>query len=306
MKRSFYIILTVSCLGITACYRSAVGLRGVAGLGEVMTKGGRPVSGPDPLVKVIDVHTYFENSNDEQVTQPGYGMEIAFRGANVLGTVSVPGQMRFFPKIDPKLTFALIMCGSADGMKLLAKGLGQGKYRCVEVTGSGDTAGAVALAERFHVPVMLDVSRSREPWSRWEALFVGHPRVSFVIVALGTPHSPSAAKAVAKYSNAYVDTGFVAFPDSINKGTVEVTKKLAAALQPFAPYPNKVLFASSWPKTLINPSVDAVQAVFKQEHWPAVFYRNANRIYRMGMDESAFEIAASADGGEKKNPPAGK
>jgi len=308
-------ILILACLLLGGCYKSSLGLRGMGGLGEVMTKSAsaRNIAEAEPLIPIVDAHTQFENALDEAGTQPSWGMEVAFRGANVLGGVARAGQTHFFPKIDKKFTVKLAVCGgsaqSPSAQKHLAHGLEKGVYRCVLITHTASSSQrefSAGLAAKFHVPVLLEGRGGKS--LDWEALIARHANVNFVLAALGWPSPKDGLRLVAKYPNAYADTSVVVHPEAGYKSASETSQKIQEILRPFAPYPKKILFGSSYPLAVINPGIDAVRAVFPKAHWPEVLHGNAIRIYKLDLTEAAFEVAKatpSANGAQKENVPPG-
>ncbi len=300
-------IAAVLLLG--GCYRSSLGLRGVAGLGEVLTQGSRDLAEVELMPPIIDAYANFENAFDDAGQQPSWGMELAFKGANVLGAVVMPGQMRFVPRIDPKFNVKLTMCGSGEtpgAQKALAQGLEKRSYRCVWMSGtsrsSADTL--AALANRHHVPVVLDSLGAGGSNPNWEPLFARYPSVNFVLAALGAPYYTDALRQIEKYPNVYTDTSVVVDPYAGVKSASETSQKIQELLRPFAKFSNKVLFGSHWPKTVLNPAVDAVRTIFPKDGWPLVLHGNALRVFVMPLNEKEFEVA-STNNGKKHNAPAG-
>ncbi len=285
----------------------------MGGLGEVMTKNGsREIAEVEPMLPVVDAHTEFENAQDDAGVQPSWGMEVAFRGANVLGAVALPGQTRFFPRIDKKFMVKLAVCGgpvlTPAAQKHLTQGLEKGIYRCVLIshaTSPAQRQASVALAAKHRVPVLLEGRGAKT--LDWETLVSRNSNVNFVLAALGSPSPKDGLWLVANYPNVYADTSVVVHPEAGYKSSAETTQRLQEILRPFAPYPKKILFGSNYPLAVINPGVGAVRAVFAKEHWPAVLHGNAIRVYKLDLPETAFEIAVSpsADRAKKQDVPPG-
>jgi predicted TIM-barrel fold metal-dependent hydrolase len=250
---------------------------------------------PEPI-KVIDSNVYFENDSDELALQPSSGMETEFKGASVLGAVASLEHGRFLPNVNLKVPFRLIVCGFATPSASesgLEQGLKEKRFQCLRVELSDDEAHSgdwyhriLKIADRYGVPVELTVMskagkvRSYDP-AMIERLAREFPRVKLVLSHLGYPHFAQAANLCRRFSNVFVDTSVPSTMTLSYLGPQKLDQEVLAHIRPFANTPNKLLFASSWPRTGILSYVELVKQALDPKDWPKVFRENAIEVFKL-------------------------
>ena len=137
----------------------------------------------------------------------------------------------------------------------------------------GLTANATAHLKYCH-PLVLD------------EVAADHPDTQFVMCHFGNPFLESAAAVVEKNPNVAADLS----------GLLEGRVELDAYFREQAGYISllrtwltaigrweALLFGTDWPLVNIGEYVRFIQALVPEAHWDEVFFRNADRIYRLGL-----------------------
>lgn len=145
------------------------------------------------------------------------------------------------------------------------------KYNVPVVFHTGDTSTSDALL-KFSEPMIID------------EVAVKNRKVTFVIAHLGNPWVPTAAEIVYKNANVYADISAFLVGDLTERTQsnldTQITKPVAWAFE-FIEDPTKLMFGTDWPLTPMGPYVEAIKKAIPREHWDAVFYKNAQRVFKI-------------------------
>ncbi len=286
--KKFFLVICFS-LFLYSCHKSAIGLRGISGLGTSMTEGGLYVEKPKTIIKVFDAHAYFENENDELAIQPTSGMEIEFNGGNVRGAAIHMVHRRFYPRLI-KNSFSLVICGlvTADtNIQNLDKSIKENKIGCLKTLAGKENIinpkmyKFYELASKYRIPFIFDTSNC-------DGLKINHdfkinevakayPRANFIVSHLGGKWHKETLIALESNNNVYVDTSIC---DDVSKmSNLEINEKVLENLVPFLKYPQKVVFGSGWPHTRIPKLVEVIEKVVPEQFWQTIFYENGYNLF---------------------------
>ena len=47
--------------------------------------------------------------------------------------------------------------------------------------------------------------------------------------------------------------------------------------------PKKIMFGTDWPLTYPKPYIEAIKRAIPEQHWRAVFYDNAKRVFKLPL-----------------------
>lgn len=151
------------------------------------------------------------------------------------------------------------------------------------------------LAEEFEVPVMIHTGDTFDPRGRLkyahplevDEVAVDFPGVTFVICHLGNPWIADAMEVIYKNSNVVGDiSGFTLghFEERFERYMLEQVNEVVA----FAGDPSKLLFGTDWPICDIGAYIRFVKQLdLSPRENELVFWRNAVRIFRLGLGEEA-------------------
>ncbi|MCI9002527.1 MAG: amidohydrolase family protein [Oscillibacter sp.] len=113
-----------------------------------------------------------------------------------------------------------------------------------------------------------------------------HPETQFVMCHFGNPFLESAAAVVEKNPNVAADLS------GLLEGRVDLDRyfreqegyvgQLRTWLTAIGQWDN-LLFGTDWPIVNLGEYIAFIQRLIPEEHWEAVFFRNANRIYGLGL-----------------------
>lgn len=113
-----------------------------------------------------------------------------------------------------------------------------------------------------------------------------HPGVSFVMCHFGNPFLESAAAVLVKNPNVSADiSGLLEDPVELEDyfreqtGYVALLRTWLAAANCW----DRILYGSDWPIIAPERAIAFAQALLPQAQWEAVFFRNANRVYGLGL-----------------------
>jgi hypothetical protein len=144
------------------------------------------------------------------------------------------------------------------------------RYRAPVVFHTGDTSDPDALV-KYADPLTLD------------EVAVAHRDVTFVLAHCGNPWLQSAAEVAYKNPNVVLEcsalmTGNVdsVAPEIRQRHVVDAIRWVFGYLED----PSKLMFGTDWPLVEIEPYVRAYQEAIPAEHWQAVFFDNAARVFR--------------------------
>ncbi len=263
--------------------------------------------------RVIDAHAHWdaapEHEHQHALPQPAPNMEQEFGENNVVGAVVHLSRKRgnVQPlKSDSKFQF--IRCaGLALDTKAseVEKGIQNGDYQCIKVylgyvpRWAHDKAYEpfYKLAEKYSLPVVFHTGDTYDKHAMVkyadpltiDEVAVKFRKVNFVIAHLGNPWIQSAAEVTYKNDNVYADTSALMLGDLDQANPESVEELVVKPIHWFHLYvenPKKILFGTDWPLCKIGPYLKAVQRAIPKEHWDAVFYENAARLFKF-KDQSA-------------------
>ena len=140
---------------------------------------------------------------------------------------------------------------------------------------TGQTVRSDALLKYSH-PLTLDEAAVR------------HPDVQIVMCHLGNPFLSEAAAVLEKNRNVSADLsglleGRIELTEYLSRlsGYVEMLKSWIAYVEDYS----RFLFGTDWPLVNHDEYIGFIKAIIPEEHWDAVFFENARRIYHL---EDAF------------------
>ena len=150
------------------------------------------------------------------------------------------------------------------------------------------------LAEKYDKPVAVHMgltaySRAYLKYSHPLALdeaAADHRRTQFVMCHFGNPFLQEAAAVLEKNRNVSTDLS------GLLEGRVDLDVYFreragyAELLRTWLNYLgcwDRVMYGTDWPIVNLGDYIRYVQHVVPQEHWEAVFFDNANRIYHLGL-----------------------
>ncbi len=143
------------------------------------------------------------------------------------------------------------------------------EYDLPVVIHTGETAHARGLLKYSHPLAVDDVA-------------VNFPRVRFVMAHFGNPWTADAAAVAAKNPNVYIDLSGLAAGDfkpgwflDHYRGYLEHLRTWIVYLSDYS----RFLYGSDWPLVSLESYIEVVKSIVDEEHWPAVFYENALRVF---------------------------
>lgn len=112
------------------------------------------------------------------------------------------------------------------------------------------------------------------------------PKTRFVMCHFGNPFFDSAAAVLAKNPNAAADlSGFLEGRVDLD-GYFQAQAGYTGLLQTWLAASlswDKIMFGTDWPIANLEEYIRLIQRIVPAEHWEQVFFRNANRIYGLGL-----------------------
>ena len=254
--------------------------------------------------RVIDVHVhadFAEGTGSQQGAPTLEDLTGAWDSAGVVGALvhlpqgsvqppSLPGNVRYCAGV-----------GAEPDLAALEAALRAGAVACMKIylgyvhLYPTDEAyqGVYELAERYRVPVVFhtgDTSTSDAKLKYADPLLVDevavdHRGVTFVIAHCGNPWLASAAEVAYKNPNVYLECSalMTGDMDELPRRAVDryVTDAIAYVLG-YVERPDKLMFGSDWPLVELPAYVRAYARAIPEEHWDAVFYENAVRVFGFG------------------------
>lgn len=113
-----------------------------------------------------------------------------------------------------------------------------------------------------------------------------HPKTRFVMCHFGNPFLESAAAVVEKNPNIAVDlSGLLEGRVVLNRyfqeqaGYTSLLRTWLTAIEQW----DDVMFGTDWPIVNLGEYIDFIRRLLPEEHWEAVMFDNANRIYGLGL-----------------------
>ena len=145
------------------------------------------------------------------------------------------------------------------------------KYDLPVVFHTGDTASDKAKLKYAH-PLTVD------------EVAVAHPHLTLVIAHVGNPWWETAAQVAYKNPNVYLDGSALLVGDLAGAPSATIDTYLVEPLRWSLGYmdaPEKLLFGTDWPLVHLGPYIRAFKRAIPRQHWQAVFYDNAVRVFKL-------------------------
>lgn len=267
------------------------------------TTGSRTISSEAFPSRIIDAHTHFHAYEGEVWNQPSEKMLKDFEEAGVVAAVThLSGkEEKVVVNRNAKVKFAV--CASLSPGQTVAKvekGLKEGRYQCMKVYLGYVPLWAMdkyyqqfyKLAEKYKVPVVFHTGDTYDKMAKVkyaeplqiDEVAVTYPKVNFVIAHMGNPWFDSAAEVVYKNDNVYCDTSALMLDDVSKQNPESVEELIVKKVRwfwLFVENPKKLMFASDYPLLKITSYRDAIKRAIPPEHWQAVFYDNAARVFNL-------------------------
>ena len=150
------------------------------------------------------------------------------------------------------------------------------------------------LAAQYDKPVAVHMGLTAFPGAHikyahplaLDEVAADHPDTRFVMCHFGNPFLESAAAVVEKNPNVAADlSGLLEGRVDLDRyfqeqsGYVSALRTWLTAIQQW----DALLFGTDWPIVNLGEYIAFIQRLIPQEHWEAVLFENANRIYRLGL-----------------------
>jgi predicted TIM-barrel fold metal-dependent hydrolase len=138
---------------------------------------------------------------------------------------------------------------------------------------TGETAGQLGRLKYSH-PLTVDDAASR------------FPRVQFVLCHFGNPWLVDAAAVLAKNDNVAADLSGLLEGQPDLEEVFRDSAGYIAQLQTWLHYAgayDRVLYGTDWPIIHIKTYLEFIRRIVPEQYHSAVFFENANRIYRLGL-----------------------
>ena len=256
-------------------------------------------------LRVIDAHTHTEFTGELEktsgipMTRKRYFEELHSIGG--VGAVAHTGQDGS-DYVDLRAQNVVHCAGvraSVDTVRV-ETGLKTGKFGCIKIylgyvhqfASHSAYHPAYRLAEKYDVPVVFHTgdTYSTEGKLKYsdpltiDEVAVDFPKVKFVIAHIGNPWIQSAAEVAYKNPNVYLEGSalLIGNLDEMPREKVDeyVTRPVAWAFG-YLENPEKLMYGTDWPLTDMASYLKAFQRAIPPEHWDAVFYGNAARVFKL-------------------------
>jgi len=252
---------------------------------------------------IIDAHTHFHAYEGEKWNQPSEKMLADFEEAGVVAAVTHLSGKEEKVVVDRKSKIKFAVCASLSPVQTVAKvekGIKEGRYQCMKVYLGYVPMWAMdkyylpfyKLAEKYNVPVVFHTGDTYDKMAKVkyadplqiDEVAVTYPKVTFVIAHMGNPWFESAAEVVYKNDNVFVDTSALMLDDVATQNPESVEELIVKKVRWFWLYvenSKKIMFASDYPLLKIKSYRDVIKRAIPPEHWQAVFYDNAARVFKL-------------------------
>ena len=148
-----------------------------------------------------------------------------------------------------------------------------GKYGVPVIIHTGDTFGSDNLVKYSHP---LDV----------DEIAVKFRKTTFVLAHLGNPWVRDAAELVYKNENVYADLSAFCISHPEHNEVKRITEDIKFALS-YSARPDKFLYGSDWPLTSMKPYINVIKRAVPKKFHQQIFFDNANRVFKLGLDANA-------------------
>ena len=258
----------------------------------------------DERIPIIDTHTHTSFSSTPERTsgiprtQDQYFKEWAEAG--VVGAVAHTSSTGSgFYDLKSRNVIYCAGIGETTDIRKLDADLRSGKYGCIKIYLGYVHRYAYdrlyepfyQIAQKYDVPVVFHTGDTYSVKAKLkyadpltiDEVAVDHPNVRFVIAHCGNPWIQSAAEVAYKNPNVYLECSALLIGDLDKKPKEDVETYVVRPIAWIFGYledPTKMMFGTDWPLTSIKPYVDAYKRAIPKEHWRAVFYDNAVRVFK--------------------------
>lgn len=262
-----------------------------------------PSPRPHPVIDA-HLHTDFTNKPEEtsKIIHSREQLEKEFKDAGVVGAIShttVDGE-GYDQSLKAK---GVIFCGGVRKKvdeKRLEDGLKKGMYNCVKIylgyeyqyANDKGYEPVYRLAQKYKVPVVFHTGDTYDPKGKLkyaepmaiDEVAVDHPEVTFVIAHCGNPWIQTAAEIAYKNANVYLECSALLIGDMTEQGEEALQENMIKPIRWIFNYiedPKKLMFGTDWPLVSIQQYLDVYKQAIPEEHWRAVFYENAKRVFKI-------------------------
>ena len=150
------------------------------------------------------------------------------------------------------------------------------------------------LAARYDKPVAVHMGLTAFPQAHLkyshplalDEVAADHPKTRFVMCHFGNPFLESAAAVVEKNPNVAADlSGLLEGRVDLSRyfqeqaGYTSLLRTWLTAIEQW----DDVMFGTDWPIVNLGEYIDFIRQLLPEEHWEAVMFDNANRIYGLGL-----------------------
>ena len=158
-----------------------------------------------------------------------------------------------------------------------------------------------ALAEEFHVPVMIHSGDTFTPKGKLkyshplliDEVAVDHPGVDFVICHLGNPWIRDCMEVVYKNRNVYTDISGLVLGDFSDRFESFMRRQLQEMLE-YGVEPDKVLFGTDWPLASMESYLTFIEELaIPPRDRKKIMWENAARLFRITEADSMFSTQAN-------------
>lgn len=257
----------------------------------------------DPALPVIDAHTHAVFARGADAGRRASRMAQYFKEWEAAGVVGAVAHTATdggnYQELPGRNVIYCAGVGDIVNLRALASGLRTGKYGCIKIylgyvhryAYSKQYEAVYRLAEQYDVPVVFHTgdTDSRTAKLKYadpltiDEVAVDHPKVNFVIAHCGNPWIESAAEVAYKNPNVYLECSAMLAGDLSQMPAEKVETYVVRPIAWIFGYvedPRKLMFGSDWPVTNIKSYLDAYKRAIPREHWNAVFYENAARVFK--------------------------
>lgn len=146
------------------------------------------------------------------------------------------------------------------------------------------------LAGRHGIPVLIHTG---DTFGRGHLVKYAHPldvdeiavkfkETTFILAHLGNPWVRDASELVYKNENVYADLSAFAISTPSPEDLKRITDDVRWAIS-YTARPDKFLYGSDWPLVTMGDYVALMKHAIPKEHHQAIFFDNANRIFKLGL-----------------------
>jgi uncharacterized protein len=277
-------------------------------------------------IPIIDAHTHTDFSDGiEPTSKIPMTREQYFKEwvrAGIVGAIAhTASETEPLSDLRSRNVINCMGISAVPNVSAIEEGLRSGKYGCIKIylgyihQYAYDTnyEPAYQLAEKYDVPVVFHTGDTYSSKAKLkyadpltiDEVAVDHPKVRFVLAHCGNPWIESAAEVAYKNPNVYLEGSAFLIGNLDKASRSKVDESVVRPLSWIFNYvedPTKLMFGSDWPLVDVESYVTAFKRAIPKEHWRAVFYENAARVFKFNPDL----VKAAPSNHRSITPPAGK